>query len=538
MLQGRIGGESFCNAALSRAGKLFLGKSSGFASSTISTARVSSATHSFLEKLCLPGMTTETIVKVHPFFAKRKLAPKPPPPAAETQSQPPPPPINPLVLKSRVKPNEFGQYPKSSIPAESSTSSAKRYLKYRNALREQQRAQEIELHPQLLRDEELKLAFYGPDELWQEESVSSKAKSSLARSDVLWPDKENGHVRQLEATEYPSIQRPMFPVIKPVQPNIDFDIEKIPPISNRPDYEPSQPVYASMSRREVEKMMDKVYAETQWSSSRACQAKLDATFTSMDESDRLWADRHRPRQIQEILGNDHNNQYLQQWLQQLKVAVPKQQQKRGTFSMDLDDMSLDSSSEDNDDENDEDFQPGNKRRRVTSKRKPISNLILLVGPNGVGKTAAVYTAAEQIGYNVFELHAGVRRSGKDLMAAVGEMAESHQVSFSGTANQGRKRPKKATATKKVEAAKGSIMHFMRPRKEEPMDVDSEEQQEDDDDEAEGVSTAATPPSRAKQCLILLEDVDLLYDDDKGFWTAVNDLAQKSKRPIIMTTNGE
>ena len=43
--------------------------------------------------------------------------------------------------------------------------------------------------------------------------------------------------------------------------------------------------------------------------------------------------------------------------------------------------------------------------------------------------------------------------------------------------------------------------------------------------------------KMKTALILLEDIDLVFDDlDDGFYTAVNTLSQQSKRPIIMTTS--
>ena len=41
----------------------------------------------------------------------------------------------------------------------------------------------------------------------------------------------------------------------------------------------------------------------------------------------------------------------------------------------------------------------------------------------------------------------------------------------------------------------------------------------------------------KTC-ILLEDVDILFEEDKGFWNAIQAIIETSKCPIILTCSGK
>ncbi|ORY92276.1 P-loop containing nucleoside triphosphate hydrolase protein [Syncephalastrum racemosum] len=167
----------------------------------------------------------------------------------------------------------------------------------------------------------------------------------------------------------------------------------------------------------------------------------------------LWTEKYRPSTISGLLGDAGTNAYLRDWLQLMKVAMtPVKRKKQKTRNIRDDD--------------------------VIYEEDPLLNILLVAGPPGVGKTAAVYTAAEETHYSVFEIHPGMRRSGRDLMAYVGEMAKSHMV-------------------------------------------DGQRQ---------------TSESGVRQSVILLEHADVLFEEDKGFWTAVVELAQKSKRPIVMTCN--
>ena len=40
----------------------------------------------------------------------------------------------------------------------------------------------------------------------------------------------------------------------------------------------------------------------------------------------------------------------------------------------------------------------------------------------------------------------------------------------------------------------------------------------------------------KTALILFEDIDVVFEEDEGFYAAVNSLAASTKRPVILTTS--
>ncbi|KAJ2724987.1 hypothetical protein GGI07_001556 [Coemansia sp. Benny D115] len=124
------------------------------------------------------------------------------------------------------------------------------------------------------------------------------------------------------------------------------------------------------------------------------------------------------------------------------------------------------------------------RRRVSygssSDTETFSNVLLLEGPSGSGKTAAVYACAEESGFSVCEIHPGQRRSGKDVLAALEDVILSHTIS--------------------VPAGAPDV-------------------------------TAATA---VNQVLILIEQVDVLFEQDLRLWPALKQLALKSRRPIVLT----
>ena len=168
----------------------------------------------------------------------------------------------------------------------------------------------------------------------------------------------------------------------------------------------------------------------------------------------------------------------------------------------------------------------------TKSKKTIartSNVVLLSGPHGCGKTAAAHAVARELDFEIFEINSATRRSGKDVIDKVGDMALNHQVRRrSGSSSN------LMTGDNEVWAAQqtGTLNSFFAPSKTN-QNIPAPPQAK-----LEGQNAAKPPARRQKQSLILLEEVDVLFEDDKQFWETILDLALQSKRPIIMTCSDE
>jgi len=172
-----------------------------------------------------------------------------------------------------------------------------------------------------------------------------------------------------------------------------------------------------------------------------------------------------------------------------------------------------------------------------------ANAVVISGPHGCGKTAAVYAAAQDLGFEVFEINAGSRRSGKDILDKVGDMTRNHLVKSA--SGDGAETPKV-----EIEASKGLS--------EQPKQLESKPKSTTNSFfKAKGPITRNSPGSKEnaaktsrqmkeaprkhqtqKQSLILIEEVDVLFEEDKLFWATILDLITQSKRPIVLTCTDE
>lgn len=167
----------------------------------------------------------------------------------------------------------------------------------------------------------------------------------------------------------------------------------------------------------------------------------------------------------------------------------------------------------------------------------LTNTILLSGPNGSGKTAAVYACAAELGWDVFEVYPGIgKRSGAAVSALVGDVGTNHIVGGISMPNQGLTDQRDVFARlfggplPKTRADRQNSLGYV---------TSSPTKKAEDDMEDDGAELGGhgRPTTTVRQSLILLEEVDILYRADTNFWPTVIDLIKNSRRPIIMTCNG-
>ncbi|KAL4786949.1 hypothetical protein BJX76DRAFT_345967 [Aspergillus varians] len=305
-------------------------------------------------------------------------------------------------------------------------------------------------------------------------------------------------------------------------------------------------------------------------------AKLYASLpTSMTPFDRgeyeaqSWAQKYAPTSAQQVLCATKEALMLRDWLKNLVVSSvgtgnswkdnekskqkEEKKRKRRKRSENLDGFIVSSEDEasemgeisGSDDELAGDVTVSNKRTvirtgdltfnlRSSNERGHMANAVLLSGPPGCGKTASVYAVAKEMDFEVFEINAGQRRSARDILDRVGDMTQNHLVHRVHNTENHSGSPASATnpqAGGLEDAIQNKLMGFLKPTL-----------------TAQKTSRPKAKASRneldvkqsrsQKQSLILLEEADILFEEDKQFWSGVLTLINQSRRPIIITCNDE
>lgn len=283
------------------------------------------------------------------------------------------------------------------------------------------------------------------------------------------------------------------------------------------------------------------------------------------DAQQSWCDLHRPRTAAAVLGNEVEATYLRDWLKALSVGaidskrVIRKVHRRKAVNPELlwivDDGGLFGDPDPLGDtmyEDDEIPEPVEEPLLPLGARPDqypiignwVSNTILLSGPSGTGKSAAVHAAATELGWEVFEVYPGIgRRTGANLLSLVGDVGKNHTVTREKKADKksaadalkamfGKAKPAKPTPPPK--ASQGSAA--------DPIELDDESKDPDVEvvpSPAKVVDTPEPPAeSKSQQSLILIDEADILFEEESSFWPALVSLIAESRRPVVITCNGE
>ncbi|KAL7581218.1 hypothetical protein ACA910_006001 [Epithemia clementina (nom. ined.)] len=138
----------------------------------------------------------------------------------------------------------------------------------------------------------------------------------------------------------------------------------------------------------------------------------------------------------------------------------------------------------------------------------LRNLMLVTGPVSSGKTSLVHAVTKQCDCQIIEINTSENRCGSKIKQLLEEATQSHS----------------------------SVELLQKSRLQQMLSEQLVDSEEDDDDEAE---SDEEKPGADTLAVILIDEVDLLYEEDAGFWSALADLTKSKRRakcPIILTAN--
>ncbi|KAB8215010.1 hypothetical protein BDV33DRAFT_181625 [Aspergillus novoparasiticus] len=279
----------------------------------------------------------------------------------------------------------------------------------------------------------------------------------------------------------------------------------------------------------------------------------------------LWTQKYAPTSAGQVLQTTREASMLRDWLRFLMVSavdtgkaskdgeakrsLDTKKRKKRKKTENLDGFIVSSADEASElgevDESEEDELAGgvtvSSRRTLirsgdlTLEKGRVSNAILLSGPSGSGKTASIYAAAKELDFEVFEINPGNRRSARDILERVGDMTRNHLVHNVNGYDEKSSRESSDIDSPKDEACdpkQNKLMGFFKST--------SASANKDKETKRQNLEkkTDQKRSRSQKQSFILLEEADLLFEEDKQFWSGVLALINQSKRPIIITCNDE
>ncbi|XP_012078225.1 uncharacterized protein LOC105638926 isoform X2 [Jatropha curcas] len=240
---------------------------------------------------------------------------------------------------------------------------------------------------------------------------------------------------------------------------------------------------------------------------------------------RLWTDKYKPQKAVEICGNNDSVKFLNEWLYNWHQRG-RQTNKASIVNEEFDkkDPDYNCSQHDSDLEN-------------SSEDAGLKNVLLITGPVGSGKSAAIYACAKEQGFRVVEANTSECRNGATLKERFG--ASQSQSTLDSQLLQWSQ--ESLLEVQSMDIMKSPAVPANDKMVQEPDSEVIEVIPISDED----ISREATETSEKFACgqgtlkpLILFEDVDIIFSEDHGFINAIQQIANNVKGPVILTSNSD
>ncbi|XP_059631837.1 uncharacterized protein LOC132274545 isoform X2 [Cornus florida] len=236
----------------------------------------------------------------------------------------------------------------------------------------------------------------------------------------------------------------------------------------------------------------------------------------------LWTNKYQPQKAIEVCGNGESVKFVSEWLR-LWHERDYRTGKDSTIGDKLIVQNADYNCYGSDCDSED------------IAEMSLKNVLLVTGPVGSGKSAAIYACAKEQGFQVIEINASDWRNGALVKQRFGEAVESHWLQWTvenpvGSESKILKSSPIMHDTTAVQEFKDEVFELIPLSDEEDSQITS------------GIpgkfvcdNRSASDQSEIKS-LLLFEDVDATIYEDRGFIATIQQLAETAKRPMILTSN--
>ncbi|KAJ4820080.1 Replication factor C large subunit [Rhynchospora pubera] len=197
----------------------------------------------------------------------------------------------------------------------------------------------------------------------------------------------------------------------------------------------------------------------------------------------LWTDKYHPENASQVCGNSESVSFLSEWL--------KSWHERGRKSKKIPNITEDIS-----EESCSSWYMSESDMDDLLEECDLWNVLLITGPVGSGKSAAVYACAKEQGFHIVEVNASDLRNGAHIKQKFGEATESHGID---------------------KWSRDEILVSTNP---------------------DNTESNVNKQVAVNKTLVLFEDVDTVFEEDSGFISTIRQLADTTKWPIVLTSNNK